>query len=204
MNDQNLRNNFLTVCALVVALLTINPPRVEAVGNHLDRTFATNGVAILDFSEGDDAGRDVAIQADGKIIIAGEHEDPVTSSQDFVVMRLKADGTYDETFNGTGLVITPVLGFGVVTAVAIQPDGKIVVAGSAAVNGIRQFCLVRYNTNGSLDTTFDGNGIVYTRIYPTDDNTHSKAENIAVQPDGKIVAVGYVSDGSNKDLAIVR
>jgi uncharacterized delta-60 repeat protein len=195
-NEQ--KNNFQNILRplgfsllLAAVFLSVNLPRIEAVGNHLDTTFANNGIAVVSFF-GDDRAYDVAIQPNGKIVVAGTKDAPgTTDNTDFAVVRLNSNGSPDTTFNSTGTVVTPVLGDGVVNAVAIQPDGKIVVAGRAVVNGIPQFCLVRYNTNGSLDTSFDGNGIVYTRMNSADPNNISEAEDVTVQPDGKIVAVGY-------------
>lgn len=84
------------------------------------------------------------------------------------------------------------LGDGVAIAVALKPDGKIVVAGRAVVNANQQFAIVRYNTNGSRDTAFDGNGQVHTLFEPFGATNVSEAFDLTIQPDGKIVAVRYV------------
>jgi uncharacterized delta-60 repeat protein len=98
-------------------------------------------------------------------------------------------GDLDPSFDGDGLVTTNFLdiGSGQAYAVALQPNGKIVVAGYSS-NGLNQdFAVVRYNTDGSLDPTFDGDGKVTTPI----SNSTDIAYAVALQPDGKIVAAGY-------------
>src|SRR5207247_8210319 len=85
---------------------------------------------------------------------------------------------------------------------AIQADGRIVVAGSAPINGIYKFLVVRYNTNGTLDTTWGGTGKVITSISQSSD----ASDAVIVQNDGKIVAAGHsnVYGTNNWDLALVR
>ena len=86
------------------------------------------------------------------------------------------------------------------SAVSIQPDGKIVVAGSSN-NGLNfNFAIVKYNANGTLDLTFGKGGMVTTMIQNRDD----KASSLAIQSDGKIVAAGSSNNGSNFDFALIR
>lgn len=208
-NIQNSLIGFVFSTSLIAVLLTVNTLNTLAVGHHFDASFSGDGWRTLSFA-GNDYARDVAIQSDGKIIIAGTADAGVTTnSTDFVVVRLDPNGSLDSTFNGSGSVITSVVGDGTVNAVAIQPDGKIIVVGSGVVNGKQQFCLARYNTNGSLDTSFGLFGFVYTLFEPFATNNASEAMDIAIQPDGKIVAAGYVRgqtfDGLPRcDWAIVR
>jgi uncharacterized delta-60 repeat protein len=131
----------------------------------------------------------VAIQADGKIVRAGESEDR------FLIARYDADGTIDGTFGDSGEV-SPYLGWGtegIAYAVAIQADGKIVAAG---VSG-NKFALARYNADGAADTTFGGDGSVTTHL---GSKSFDLAFAVAVQPDGKLVAAGV----SNDRFALVR
>src|SRR5581483_7061465 len=133
----------------------------------------------------------VALQPDGKIVAAGWSYD--AGRDDFALAR----------FNPTGKVLTPVgAGDALASAVALQPDGKLVVAGEARDPGTGfQFALARYNSDGSLDTTFNGTGKVMTPIAPN--GGYDRAMGVAVQPDGKIVAAGF-SDFSGTGFALAR
>ena len=155
----------------------------------LDTSFDTDGKTTTDIgSSTTDSANAVAIQNDGKIVVAG------TSNGDFALVRYNSDGSLDTSF-GVGGKKTTDIGSSTTdaaNAVAIQNDGKIVVAGTSDGN----FALARYNYNGSLDTTFGTTGIVTTDIGSTTD----VAYGITVQSDGKILLTG-VSSG---DFAVVR
>ncbi len=162
----------------------------------LDTTFDSDGKVTTPIRSGGDWAYGVKIQPDGKIVVAGNASD---GSADFAVVRYNQDGSLDLTFDGDGKVTTPVfVGSDGAQSVAIQPDGKIVLAGFA--NGIYDFALVRYNPNGSLDPTFDGDGIITTSFL----SSHDFAFSMAIQPDGKIVAVGYTVTGNNTGFALAR
>jgi uncharacterized delta-60 repeat protein len=109
----------------------------------------------------------MAIQPDGKIVVVGEGSSGSFASWDFAVVRYNPDGSLDSSFGGTGIVITQ-LGSDADSAssVAIQADGKIVVAGihQNCFCNEYSFALVRYNPNGTLDTSFNGTGIVITSV----------------------------------------
>ncbi len=108
-------------------------------------------------------------------------------------MRFTASGVLDSTFNGTGMVFTSFpTSPGITEVVALQADGKILVAGYCVPSGSNEdFCVVRYTTNGILDTTFNGTGIVATGF----DGRNDRGKGLAVQTDGKIVVAGYSSGG---------
>jgi uncharacterized delta-60 repeat protein len=134
----------------------------------------------------------VAIQADGKIVVAGRA--PTYNTVDFALMRMNYEGSYfsyDTTFGTDGKVTTDfgplgALGGGASSA-AIQADGKIVAVGSTSVSEpASDFALARYNSDGSLDTTFGTGGKVTTDFGPGDE-----AHSVAIQADGKIVAAGF-------------
>ena len=161
----------------------------------LDTTFTSNGKVITDIgSSTSDRANAVAIQSDGKIIVAG------TSGQDFALVRYNTDGTLDTTFDTDGKVTTNTdsLGgsFGTAegTSVAIQTDGKIVVGGSIKQGDPRKFALVRYNADGSLDTSFDSDGFATAQFEPGG-LADEEIKAIAIQSDGKIVAVGEYKSG---------
>ena len=144
----------------------------------LDASFGTNGI-VTTLSGGASA---VAIQSDGMIVAAGSSTYP----SDFTLARYSTGGSLDTRFGTSGKAITD---FGsandTLRAIAIQIDGKIVTAGQSATASRSVFALTRYNTDGSLDTTFGANGriAVGTRW--------AGAHAVALQTDGKIVAAGY-------------
>jgi len=172
----------------------------------LDATFGANGKATADLEyHTDDSLSDVvAVQADGKIVAAVAWSGPL--DQDFGLVRYNPDGTLDGSFGNAGQVTTDLSwdfppagcqdyrGPGVTVdtprALAVQPDGKIVVAGKSTCNdtGESAFALVRYNPDGSLDATFGTGGKVITHF----GTRHvASAEAIALQADGKLVVAGY-------------
>jgi uncharacterized delta-60 repeat protein len=165
----------------------------------LDLSFDGDGRVTTDFAGGFDQANAVAIQADGKIVAAGA---AAISGTDLAVARYKADGSLDPSFDSDGMLTTD-YGFGSSFAqdVAIQPDGKIVAAGFGAATGF-DFFLTRYNSNGSLDTSFDGDGKV---TFPGLGSSDNRANSVAIQGDGKIVAAGCTSCfSSSSDFALVR
>lgn len=143
--------------------------------------------------------RDIALLPDGKILLAGSTN--TGGTVDFAVVRANADGTLDSGFGTGGVVYTPMgSGNGGANAIAVQPDGKIVVAGYADLGaGDFDFALARYNSDGSLDSGFDGDG-VQTTDFGSDDYVNS----IAVRPDGTILAAGYSEPGSLEHSVIAR
>jgi uncharacterized delta-60 repeat protein len=175
-----------------------------------DLDFGTGGNVITDFDGEADTAHGVVIQGDGKIVAAGESSSTTCrpsanqGCDDFAVARYNTDGSLDPTFDGDGKVTT---GIGIndgARAVAIQGDGKIVAAGQSFSTNFEfvEFALARYNTNGSLDTTFDGDGKVTTRFGRT-----YKAEAVAIQGDGKIVGAGVTCDSdefATCDFALAR
>ncbi|HYV92926.1 MAG TPA: T9SS type A sorting domain-containing protein [Chitinophagales bacterium] len=151
----------------------------------LDSSFGIDGKVITAIGVLDEAYA-VAIQPDGKIIAAGQ------SSPGFAVARYNTDGALDATFGNNGIVTTGGIGSGggIAFSVAIQPNSKIVAAG-VANNGFNvDFALVRYNTNGALDSSFGTNGKVTTDFGLSDDWAFA----VTVQPDGKIIEAGYSSN----------
>jgi uncharacterized delta-60 repeat protein len=166
-----------------------------------DSTFGTGGSVRIDYSgidESDEA-ESIAVQADGKIVVAGFTLSGVTL--DYMVARLTTDGSRDTTFGNGGHVITPFgTGQDFARALAIQSDGAIVVAGSGSSNTVTDFGLVRYLPSGALDTSFDGDGLLGVDFFGAGDS----AEAIAIQPDSRIVAAGVVRNGSANIIGILR
>lgn len=143
--------------------------------------------------------RAMALQNDGKIVVAG-HAGGTNS--DFLLMRLTSSGAYDTAFGNSGIVITSFAANSTdeTNAIAIQPDGKIVIAGWTSSN-IKDFALLKFNTDGSIDSTFGVNGKVSTDI----NFTLEDARGIRLQPDGKILISGFTSGPvSAQDVAVLR
>jgi uncharacterized delta-60 repeat protein len=188
----------LTLIAAVALVLAIANPAAAPPGD-LDPTFDGDGLVTTDFAGDTDQAFGMAIQGDGKIVAAGNAV--VSGNYDFALARYNTDGSLDSTFDGDGLVITDFAGeTEVAHGVAIQGDGKIVAAGVAFVSGTFDFALARYNTDGSLDTTFSGDGLVTTDFAGDTD----RAFGMAIQGDGKIVAAGFAGVSGTVDFALAR
>lgn len=163
----------------------------------LDTTFSGNGKAATDFSPRRlDGATDVALQADGKILAAGvAGVSPGLGGGKFALVRYNPDGTLDRDFGDDGKVTTDFTPRADgASQVAIQDDGTIVVAGTA--RGGRQFAMARYNPDGTLDTTFSGDGKARAPF-----TSGGSIYTVAIQADGKIVAAGSTDDESAFALA---
>jgi len=171
--------------------------RFNANGS-LDTTFDGDGRQIIRGFNGDDRAQAMTVQSDGKIVVAGYSN--AFGDNDFAVVRLNGNGSLDSSFDNDGLQV--IRGFGGddwAQAVTLQTNGKIVLAGYTNASGNNDFAVARLNANGSLDTSFDGDGRVVTRGFGGDD----RALGIAVSPiGGKIVTVGYTNGLGSKDVAI--
>jgi uncharacterized delta-60 repeat protein len=154
----------------------------------LDTTFGTGGKAAVDFG-GDDFGMAMARQADGRILVAGR-----SSAAGAVVARLRATGTLDPDFDGDGRVTLP--GGGSASAVLVQPDRNIVVAGNAMGSGV--MTVTRLTPTGALDPTFGAGGTATIDFGSLAD----LAAGAALQPNGKIVVAGYTQ--ASEDVAVAR
>jgi uncharacterized delta-60 repeat protein/CSLREA domain-containing protein len=178
---------YLTTTRLFVAALLLcfsMTLQTQAAPGDLDPSFGNGGkVTSTDFG-----GSAIAIQSDGKVVAVGVFFPPAGAFE-FSLARYNTDGSLDATFGSGGKVITAIgnLGYGFATAVAIQPDGKIIAGGSNNFygDGTYNFLLARYNTDGSLDSTFGVGGKVVTPF--ANEAVFSK---IAIQLDSKIVAAG--------------
>jgi uncharacterized delta-60 repeat protein len=161
----------------------------------LDAGFGNGGIVTTDFGHGSYA-FSLALQPDGKIIVAGtvfvDFSTDDSSNTDFGLARYNPDGTLDSSFGNGGKLTTDFDGFNDdALAVLLQPDGKIVAAGSAKnPTNYYDFALARYLPNGALDTTFGTAGKVRTDFGA---NNLDQARSAVLQPDGKIVAAGFAS-----------
>ena len=163
-------------------------------GGRLDATFGSGGKVVTDLGLGiDDRASAAAVQADGKIVVAGWSD--AGGSYDFALVRYTTEGRLDAGFGSGGKVLTD-LGRGSddrAYAVAVQKDGKIVAAGTRETDrGLAfptsDFALVRYTASGTLDATFGVGGVVLTHF----DATAGVAAAVAIQNDGKIVVAGSI------------
>lgn len=182
-----------------------------AAPGDLDPTFGGGGkVTTPIFTQASDGATvyAVAVQPNGKIVAAGSAfrapQNGASSGSDFVLARYNINGSLDTSFGGVGKV-TKDIGGGqdYAYAVVVQPDGKIVAAGSAEVNAASantRFTLVRYNPNGSLDSGFGTAGVVSTDFF----GTENMATSVAIQADGRIVVAGRTHDGIGRRFALAR
>jgi uncharacterized delta-60 repeat protein len=174
---------------------------VRGPAGSVDTSFG-GGPVTTAINAGEDYARAIAVQPDGKIVVAGSS---ITTQQgtDFAVARYNRDGTLDPDFNAGGKVTTAISsGTDEANAVAIQSDGKILVAGSTNEGtSVQRFVVVRYNSNGSLDTTFGTAGKAVTSFGSGPDRAYA----MVLQPDGKIVVGGEATvAASGLDFALVR
>jgi len=193
----------VSFCLIVLVLLL--PAVVFAAQGELDPTFNGTGFAINVNPSGGGEPAMVAVQKDGKSVVATTYRPEETWVAHFMLLRYNMNGTLDSTFNGTGVVKYDA-DYAFATDVAIQKDGKIVVAGMRLNDGGTAYdlMLLRYNTNGSLDTGFGTNGVV---IYLSDQwyNYRLTLNKLAIQEDGKIVVAGYTSNpDASSDMLLLR
>jgi uncharacterized delta-60 repeat protein len=174
--------------------------RYESDGS-LDHSFSGDGKVLTNLTLRDDYARDVAIQADRKIVVAGSAGG---AGGRFALARYESDGSLDHSFSEDGKVLTNLTrGLDLASGIAIQSNRRIVAAGHAG--GTRasprnhKFAIVRYRANGALDRSFSGDGKRVVDFTSGDD----WAQDVAIQPDGKIVAAGRAA-GAGGRFALAR
>jgi uncharacterized delta-60 repeat protein len=145
--------------------------------------------------------RSVVVQADGKYVVGGFALDSVGGTK-FALVRYNVNGTLDTSFGSSGKVLTAVGNGGVsgIFSLALQADGKIVAAGTASDGGRDKFALVRYNANGTVDTTFGSGGMTLTPVGSGDANLNS----LAVDDSGNLVVAGSALTGTDHVFALAR
>jgi len=158
----------------------------------LDPTFGNGGKVFTRFPGTSIASAEaVTILSSGKILVVGA-AGPISSS-DFALVRYYSNGALDNTFGSGGRVRTN-LGMGDFgEAIAVQPNGKIVVGGYTTDNQLdTRFALARYTSNGALDPGYGTGGIVRTSF-----SDGAAANEVVIQSDAKIVAIGSRFHGEN-------
>ena len=184
---------------LIVAGIASSPYVLRAADGVLDLCFGKEGKVRTAFPGGTGLATGVAAQADGRIVVVGG----VPGA--FAVARYNRDGSLDQTFGAGGIALTTIRGADIAAAVAVQRNGKIVVAGTSASNDPLHptgFAVARYNRDGSLDLTFGDGGQVLTE-FP---NASTEGRAMTIQADGKIVVVGQAlaPQGAGADVAVAR
>lgn len=173
--------------------------RYNADGS-LDKAFGEDGVAPSSCPPGGhDWGRSIAIQPDGKIIVAGNTRSG--ENRNALLLRYNVNGKPDTTFGMGGIASSTVYRSNWGQALALLQDGKIVTVGNSVSGPKYEASVARYNSDGTLDKGFGKEGFV-TSNYPPNSNNWGFA--VVTQPEGKIVVVGYAQSGKNKDILVVR
>ncbi len=162
----------------------------------LDPTFGNDGRLVAELGNISDKAHAVVVQPDGKILIAGSSSN--SSNYDFVLLRLNDDGSNDTSFNYDGTVTTAVGGDDdEILALGLLADGRIVAAGYTD-NGVdRDFALVRYLQDGTLDRSFGQEGIAVTPV----GNSHDEITALLVEEDGSVIVAGN-ADGTNGNILV--
>ena len=185
MNKFTLR---LYYAALILAFLAASET-VLAGSSDLDRTFGGDGKVTTTMGVGAAEIQKIVIQPDGKVIAVGYAQNTGSSVRQFALSRYRPDGSLDTTFGSGGRVFTTIAGGDAyANDVAIQPNGRIVVVGMIDSGSRYSSAVVRYNANGSLDTSFSGDG---TLVYNYDATSNDYATSVVLQPDGKVLVSSY-------------
>jgi uncharacterized delta-60 repeat protein len=185
---------------LIAALLA--PAFTQAKPGDLDRSFGNGGLVGTRFGRSD-GHQSVAIDSRGRIVAVGVSFNG--SSQDFALVRYKRNGSLDPSFGSGGKVTTDLGGDDVAASVAIDSQGRIVVAGyrcnyfNESSCDLARSALARYEPNGTLDPSFGAGGEVTTYI-----GGWSQAHSVAIDSRGRIVAAGYSASGSTQGFALAR
>jgi uncharacterized delta-60 repeat protein len=167
-----------------------------------DNEFGVEGKQRINI-QGDDRGRCVAVQNDGKIVLGG-YSYPVSENNSwFTAVRLTTDGQLDTTYNTDGKVIAKVassFGNDTVHDMIMQPDDKILMVAESYIGSSQDIGVVRFTTDGELDTTFSGDGKFNTSMVGTTDYPRA----ITLQTDGKILISGSYFTTPQRNLALLR
>lgn len=170
----------------------------------LDNTFSVNGLLDTDFNNNSaDWGYTVEVLSDGKILLAGSTYSS-GNGDDIALVRYNSDGTLDQSFNGSGKLSVDFGDDESAYTMLIQPDGKLLLGGRTynATLDEAKYLLARLNSDGTVDNTFGSGGVTYTTF---GSYTYYDLENIALQPDLKIVVTGGAGDfGALLDVATAR
>jgi uncharacterized delta-60 repeat protein len=193
------RNSFHKPALIAVSLALILTTVAFAASGDLDATFSGDGKIMQGFGGSQHLGRDLAVQSDGKLVVVGDKW--TTTGNDFAIARYNVNGSLDATFSGDGKQTVNIGPDDRAMSVAIQTDGRIVVAGEACIGNppVCDVAVARLNPNGSLDPTFSGDGKVRTHF----GSGNNGGLAVAIQ-NGKIVVAGYAYQSTNYNATIYR
>lgn len=196
-----MKNKFTQIATAFLFSATFLLPAVSlAQAGSLDLSFNNTGIVTTSFgSSSDDGAKSVAIQSDGKIVVAGYSN--IGGNNDFALLRYNDAGSLDSTFGTAGKVTTAIgSSHDVGHAMAIRSNGKIVVGGWSDNTSGSDFALVQYNTDGSLDNSFGTGGIVTTAVSGASDRVYA----LSIQSDGKIIVAGSSNVATTTNFALAR
>jgi uncharacterized delta-60 repeat protein len=162
------------------------------IDGHLDETFGTGGKVLTNLGSVDDAPLSVKIRKNGKIVVCGWSF--IGVDPNFALAQYNYDGTLDKTFGTNGIIVTSLASGSSAWSLAIQSNDKVIVVGYSYDGQHDNFTLVRYNTDGSIDSSFGSNGNVVTKIGSGDND----ARSVNLQLDGKILVTGISVDSNLK------
>lgn len=191
----------LVLLLLLVLGLSAEVANAAAPGT-LDPTFGVNGVALTSFGPGITKACAMAIQPDGKYVVAGTYQAVAGIPPVYATLaRYNADGSLDVSFGSAGKVQTDfstAFAFTSVDDVALMPDGKIVVSFAGRPQ------LARYLASGSLDTSFGTNGLLSLSVAPWTTSDSTTPCVLTAQPDGKLLVGMTLQTSRNDDFAVFR
>ncbi|MCX7211177.1 MAG: DUF4347 domain-containing protein, partial [Burkholderiales bacterium] len=174
------------------------------VDGSLDTSFDVDGKLLMPVGSfiplgSGDYSYSLSLQPDGKILMAGYSSNG--TDNDFSLIRLNVDGSLDTSFNVDGKLLVPVgSGADIGRSLSLQPDGKILMAGYSSNGTNNDFSLIRLNVDGSLDTSFDGDGKLIVPV----GSGHDYGYSLRLLPDGKILVAGHSINGGNEDFSLIR
>lgn len=168
----------------------------------VDNSFGTNGTVLFNVGEWNDFGEGVAIQDDGKILIGGHKWiSNVQQKHDLFVARLNTDGSLDTSYGNNGAATARLVdGANYAKGLVLQADGKPILAGYTVLQGEINMAMVRFDTTGELDSTFNGDGMVSFDYEGREDYGYA----IALQADNKIILAGYSYGGGGSEFEVAR
>jgi uncharacterized delta-60 repeat protein len=185
---------FPALLLLVVLGFTTIYGQIFSAPGTLDKSFGRNGIVRTPVPGGlpydiYQLANDLIVQADGKIIVAGQYieRSQIPAISGFMLVRYNPNGTLDASFgeDGVSAILPGVTEY--VHSIALQPDGKIVAAGKA---GTSDLALARYNTDGSLDASFGLGGVVIEDLAGFEEISFDIAQKVLVLPDGRLLVIG--------------
>jgi uncharacterized delta-60 repeat protein len=185
----------IPIAILAAVALLLIPSAAGAREGDLDGSFGSGGTAVTPIGTGGGAANSVAVDAQGRLVVAGYSGGYPNFK--IAVARFLPNGALDPSFNGTGYEITPIGTFSRGRSVAIDSQGRIVVAGETGTD----FAVLRYLPNGTPDPDFGTAGITTTPFGATSQATPL---SVVIDPAGRIVLGGYAYNGSDDDFALAR